>query len=510
MSDALILKERIKNSILLGESDFREFKSALEGKPGYKKSRLVKMICRDIAEALVAFANTDGGEIIIGVEDDGTISGVPHQENDLKAMLNAPISHVYKGKELPIVYKIKINIESKTLLFFQVDKSLSNIYQLGDGRVVGRQKRETVPIAVKKRQLDQEERISREYDRRLVDGAQVADLDIDLIQGLADDYLNGLTVEKYLQQVGLAEYTVNGLRLTKAAILLFSKNKKWLFNSRIRFMKINGTELLSGEQYNVISDEYIEGNIYTLIYKSWETIRPYLAYKTDYKKGRFEQKYIYPEEACREALINAIAHRDYNRHNSVEVHIYNDRMEIKSPGPLLSTITIKDLESLSNRHESRNIKIANTLKISKLMREAGEGMKRIFTLIRQNELQKPKLYSNTVWFTVTLFNKSVFDSTQQAFLNLFIGFPLTTFQKRILIAGMNEKELSPENIYQALNTKDRNTYDKEVTQLREYRFLSEIRTNSQANLIAKRNKIPKQKIARFKVSIPKIEFKKLT
>ncbi|MBC7774467.1 MAG: hypothetical protein H7246_03440 [Phycisphaerae bacterium] len=63
MTDILILKERIKNSILIGESDFREFKSAWEGKPGNKKPRLVKHICEDIAEGLVAFANSDGGEL---------------------------------------------------------------------------------------------------------------------------------------------------------------------------------------------------------------------------------------------------------------------------------------------------------------------------------------------------------------------------------------------------------------------------------------------------------------
>jgi ATP-dependent DNA helicase RecG len=80
-------------------------------------------------------------------------------------------------------------------------------------------------------------------------------------------------------------------------------------------------------------------------------------------------------------------------------------MEIKSPGALLSTLTVNDLEALDNRHESRNAKLTYTLKVSKLMREMGEGMKRIFVLMQQNALQKPKLYSNTVWFTITLFNK---------------------------------------------------------------------------------------------------------
>ena len=76
MEDVLIIQERVKNTIILGESHFREFKTAWEGRPDNKKPRLTKKICEDIAEALVSFANADGGEILIGVEDDGTVTGV--------------------------------------------------------------------------------------------------------------------------------------------------------------------------------------------------------------------------------------------------------------------------------------------------------------------------------------------------------------------------------------------------------------------------------------------------
>ncbi len=506
-TDILILQERIKNSILVGESDFREFKSALDGRPGNKKPRLAKKICEDIAEALVAFANTDGGEIIIGIEDDTTITGVPHSDDDIEIMLNSPKTHVYEGQELPMVYKLKTSIDGMVILFFQVDKGSSEIYQLRDGRVMRRnEKRQTVPANVKKLQFDQQEIKSREFDRQFVDGATVGDLDLSLLQSLADVYLKGYSVERYLQHLGLAYYASNGLRLTKAAALLFAKEiQRWHPRCQVRFVKIAGTELLSGEKYNVISDEFVQGNIYELILKSWEAMRPYLAYKTEFtSNAQFKQKFIYPEEACKEALINAIAHRDYSAEGrGIEIHIYNDRMEIKSPGALLSTLTIEDLEALDNRHDSRNAKIAYTLKVNETMREMGEGMKRIFTLMQQNELKKPKLYSNTVWFTVTLFNKSQFEPIQEEFLQLFSDFQLSPTQKRILVTGMNDKELSPDDIYWAMNTSDRDTYDKEVTYLRKFNLLKEIRTNTQASEISKQSSIPKKKIGRFKVVIPK-------
>ncbi len=501
MSDILILQERVKNSILIGESDFREFKSGIEGPPNNKKPRPPKKICENIAEALVAFANTDGGELLVGVEDDISVTGLPHSEEDINLMLNSTKSHILEGQELPLVYALKIKIEDKTILFFQVEKGSSEIYQLSDGRVVVRKDKRTVPANIRRLQFERQETKSREFDRQFVDGATVGDLDFQMIQSLADSYLKGLTVEKYLQQFGLAEYAVNGLRLRNAAILLFAKDiQRWHPRSQVRFLKVKGTSLQSGEKYNVISDEIIQGNIFELIIKSWENLRPYLAYKTEFGiDAKFEQKYIYPEDACRETLLNAIAHRDYNNHNGIEVYIFEDRMEIKSPGALLSTISIEDLYSLDNRHESRNSKITYILKINKLMREIGEGMKRIFTLMEQNDRQKPVLYSNTNWFTVTLYNKSVFSTKQEEFLQLYEKFNLTSNQKKIVLLGINEKEISPNDIYKAMNSEDRDTYDSEVTGLRKLGILIEIRTNSQALLYSKKNKIAKQKVPRFKI-----------
>jgi ATP-dependent DNA helicase RecG len=79
-------------------------------------------------------------------------------------------------------------------------------------------------------------------------------------------------------------------------------------------------------------------------------------------------------------------------------------MEIKSPGALLSTLTIKNLYELEGSHESRNPMIASVLRENKLMREIGEGMKRIFSLMQEQKLEKPELYSNGLWFRVTFSN----------------------------------------------------------------------------------------------------------
>ena len=412
MNNILVIQERVQNTIILGESHFREFKTALEGKPDKKRPRLTKNICRDIGEALVSFANADGGELLIGVEDDGVISGIPHGEDEINKMLMATKTHVYAGQELPLTSSTRLIINGLKVLYFAVNKGTTQIYQLPDGRCLRRKDKTSQPASVDQIHFERQEIRSREYESQFVDGAFVTDLDLALLQSMADSYIKGLSVELYLQQTGLAVYGTNGLRLKRAALLLFGKSNeisRWHARCQIRFLKVQGEKLESGVHYNVISDESIQGNIFELWFKSWTCLRPYLACKTEFSAdATFEQKYIYPEEACKEAVLNAIAHRDYSIQNGIEIYIFNNRIEIKSPGALLSTLTIKELSQLEGVHESRNPLIAKILRENKLMRELGEGMKRIFDVMSENKLERPVFYSNDSWFKITLYNTPAF------------------------------------------------------------------------------------------------------
>jgi len=506
MSDILLLQERVRNNIQIGEGHYREFKSAYEGEPNNKKAGETKKLCRYIAEALMAFANADGGELLVGVEDDGTITGIPHDEPQIQNMLNSCRDLImdFKRNPIPLSMECRLELDNKVILFFSVVKGTTKIYQLSDGTCKKRKGKATEPVSFHEIEFERKEVKSREYDRQFVDGASINDLDSSLLQSIADKHIRGMGIERYLQQLGLAEYSPIGLKLTMAALLLFAKDiQKWHPRSQVRVLKVLGTELKTGEHYNVIEAGEVSGNVFSLADKSWEVLRPFLTISTEFNEdAKFEQKLIYPESACREALINAIAHRDYSISNAIEVYIFTDRIEIKSPGALLSTLTIKDLEELQGAHESRNVLIAKILRENDYMRELGEGIRRIFDLMQQHELRKPELYSNTTWFRVTLFHKTVFNEHQQHWLSLFDAFNLTSNQKKIILLGMNDREISPDDIYKALSTEDRNTYDDAVTALRKADILQEIRTNPAALLLAKKRNIPKRKITRFKVRNP--------
>jgi ATP-dependent DNA helicase RecG len=162
MDDILLLADKVRNTLILGESHFREFKSALDGRPDNKKPRLTKTICADIGEALVSFANADGGAILIGVEDDGTITGIPHTEEEIQTMLNSIHTHVYQDQQLPLNNSNKLVLEDKTILYFSVNKGTTMIYQLPDGRCVRRKDKSTMPASVDQIQFERQEIKSRD------------------------------------------------------------------------------------------------------------------------------------------------------------------------------------------------------------------------------------------------------------------------------------------------------------------------------------------------------------
>lgn len=507
MDSPLSLQQKVKNAILLGESHFREFKTALEGRPDNKRPRSATLICREIGEALVAFANADGGDLFIGVEDDGTITGLSHTPQEIEMMLNSVHTHIFDSTDLPIQQSLSLNIDSKTILFFSVLKSTHKIFQLSDGRCMKRQDRCSMPASFSAIQFERAEIISRGFDHQFVDGATSIDLDLALVQQIADEYLRGMSPEQYLQQVNLAEYGPGGLRLRRAALLLFATDiTRWFPRCQVRIIKVDGNKILPGNAYNVTSDEYVTGNIFKLLGTAWERLRPYLSKKTVFgEDAKFEQTFSYPEDACKEALINLIAHRDYSISNPATIYIYSNQLVFESPGELLSTISIEDLRRGVGVHESRNTNIARILRENKYMRELGEGIRRIFALFKSQELSAPQLASENGTFLVTMNQQSIYSQKELEWLSLFKSFELNAYQKQVIVAGIDNRKISQDLIYSVLGSNDRNLYDRTVTALRINNILKEVRSNAEANRIALKMGKRKQEIDRYEIVVPNVQ-----
>ena len=506
MENILRLKERVEIALELGESYYREFKSALEGSPNDKKPRNTREICADIAKTLVAFANADGGELFVGIEDDNTVSGISHSEDKINDILSASERYVMEATPLPIKRKSVIEYNGKKVVYFSVDKGSQFVHQTSKGECFQRKDRESVPTYADSIRFAREEALSREYDRQFEDLASVTDLDLPLVSSVAQEItkISTISPEKFLQYVDLAEFDGDRLRLRKAALLLFAKNpNKWHPRSRVRILKVNGTEEHSAPDYNVTEVSDVDGNIFRLIEQSWEALRPALSETRYSDDGLFKTQVIYPEAACREAVINAITHRDYSiEGRGIEIRIFTDRLEILSPGKLLSKYTIEDLKELKGAHETRNTYIARVLREFGYIRELGEGIRRMFELMKSNELVEPQILSPNKSFIVILFYKFVYTKEEKIWLDSFEHFQLSREQKTLVKLGINGRLISPKEIFDNVGIIDTEVYRQLIDSLQKLGILVSIVPKEQAQRLAKRQEKQVKSIPRFQIILP--------
>jgi ATP-dependent DNA helicase RecG len=482
----LRISERLASGLEQGESHFREFKSAIDRSTQPPKPREVKSVCRDIAETLIAFANADGGELFVGVEDDGSVSGVPHKEDLVRAILAAPKSHVHPQTPLPGPTVSRFDYDGKSVIYFQTAKSTNRVHLTADGRCLQRFDTENRPVAAEEIQYNRQEQTSREYDRAFVDGATVHALDIDLVHRVSKRIAGGQSPEKLLQYFDLAEYRYEGLAVRRAALLLFATDvSKWHPRCQIRIARVAGTKLGFGKEYNISSreDHIVRGNILRILEVAWDALRPYLARTVLVQSGVFAENLVYPELACQEALINAVAHRDYSIEGKViEILVFDDRLEVNSPGGLLSSVSPDDLRTGKRSHQSRNVYVARVLRELGYMREMGEGMLRIFATMRDSDLVPPEIKTEPTSFELILHHRSVFSPKDQEWLAALKAYNLTRDEQRTVLLGRDGNLLSTNEIVKASAIADIDEFRKLVERLRRKGILYSATANRRAGV----------------------------
>lgn len=507
METLLRLKERVEIAKEIGESHYREFKSAFEGLPGKKRPRGISEIKYDIAKTLVAFANADGGELFVGLEDDNSITGLPHSSDKIKEILDSYKDCILTDTPIPIKQATIVEYSSVTILYFSVNKGSEFVHLTSKGECFQRKDRESIPTASEKIVFQREEKISREYDREFVHLAKVTDLDHDLLQAVGNRISKLISAEKLLQYLDLAEFDGTSLKLRKASLLLFAKkSNKWHPRSQVRILKVRGLEEKSGKDFNITEVGEANGNIFQLIESSWDLLRPHLTDTRFSGDALFRTQIMYPELACREALINAITHRDYsNEGRGIEVKIFDDRLTIENPGELLSSISLKDIESLSGAHQSRNTYISRVLRETGYIRELGEGIRRIFDLMKSNDMVAPKIKSANKTFSITLFYKHIYSKEEQLWLDNFKHLDLSREQKTVVRLGVNGRLISAKEIFEAVGIVDEKTYRELIESLRSINLLETTLSSNEVSTQKRKYGGFRKAVPRYTVHLPDSE-----
>ena len=179
----------------------------------------------------------------MGVEDDGAVTGVRHDDTTNQSLLVAWRTHVHERLHWISHSRSAWSSIGQLILYFSVEKGTSFVHLTQDGRCLQRKDRESIPVASEVVNFERQERMSREYDRGFVDGADATVLNEATLAFAGNVIAPGSSPEKVLQLLGLAEYGGASLRLRRAALLLFANDVSlWHPRCEVRILRVSGSE----------------------------------------------------------------------------------------------------------------------------------------------------------------------------------------------------------------------------------------------------------------------------
>lgn len=381
---------------LVAEDDEGQF---LEFKPAEERPS-------SLATSLAAFANAEGGTLIYGVAErvvDGrkvhVIDGVP----DVKIATD----HLYTAAELctpkfALPEPERLDVDGRPVLVVTVPEGLGQVYGV-EGRYVAREgshRRALTPDEI--RSL-----LSRRglfvYDRQPVPGARRADLDPVLVREFVGLFRSGrrMGAEALLASRELLVRPEGDpdapLVPSVAGILLLGKHPQQFFpQARVAVVQYAGRAM--GETF---LKREIEGTVPVQLDEAEAWLARATLHAVELRgMGRTDRE-EYPREAVREAVLNALAHRDYSqRGDRVRIYVFSDRIEVHSPGGLGGPMR---MDNLLQKRWSRNATLVQGLATLDIIEELGFGLHRMVAAMAEDGLPAPVFADNGDTFVVTLY-----------------------------------------------------------------------------------------------------------
>lgn len=371
--------------------------------PGQTLAMLPQPEAELLAETMVAFANADGGTILIGVDEAGQVISATLDEelegNLVRALVlcRPPVVTQWEQGELPdgVVVALKVARSPE-------------LHALSDGRVLVRSGVHNRPMSGDGIRQLAATKSSGDFESEPVAGATLVDLD----QPTLEEYLRLHTERGHSRRPDLQDYLVEiGAMVedgtpTVAGMLLFGKQPQtFLPQSGLIFVKFVGKEPrgrdgLAGYGRRV----EITGPLARIIERAWQVTIEEMRVEAVVDGLRREERPEYPKFALREALVNAVCHRDYRLSGRrVEVRMYEDRLEVISPGGLPGYIT---LDNIVDEHFSRNPRVVAGLFQWGYIEELGLGIDRMIEEMLQYGHPPPEFIAKPYSFTVRLQNTS--------------------------------------------------------------------------------------------------------
>lgn len=447
------------------QGQFLEFVSMFKGSlEKGRRRKSMRTVAQEVAESLSAFANSDGGTLLAGVEEGGGVLGLDCSEEQLQQIADTP-RNLVKPALSPKVERI--DYEGEILLKFKVAPSPVP-HQLADGRYLLRVGRENLPFSADQVGALKQARAQTLYERQFLPGTSVQDLDGKLLKEFKGRLgFSGDPLEMLSDRYGLVELSGDKPKVTLSALLLFARDPL-AFHPRcgVEFLKYEGKERRYGKDLNLVARLRIEAPLFKLIDEASQVIRKHVKERTVPHDLFYVEKFEYPTLAWQEALTNAVAHRDYGITGCpIEVSMFDDRVEVRSPGMLPEPLSLDQLYRHERVHFSRNPLLVRVLADLGYVRELGEGIPRIFNEMENNYLQPPELTEEGFSFCVVLKNTPLYDEDTQKWVQAFSGYPLNWRQRRALAYAKHHGMGFTSKAYQKVGGVDRDTAYREIREM---------------------------------------------
>ena len=392
-------KSELLELIANGENSGVEFKS-----DGLRPERMAKEV--------VALANFQGGRILIGVDDDGMITGI--QRDDLERwVMDTVFGRTVHPMILPFYEEIRVDDQHRVAVI-TISQGATKPY------VVRHHGREDIYIRIgSTSQLASREQQARLYaiggmlhvELLPVSGSRLSDLSLERLTG----YLSTIVGDKALPPsdeawgerlcgLGFMVERQDGPPVcTIAGLVLFGHApRRLLQQSGVRWMAFEGED----KSYKALDDRLIDGPLGALLKEApgvgkaiaenglienlVDAMRPFVSEEAAgvNVSMRRERRWLYPVEALREAIVNALAHRDWTRYEEIEVVRYADRLEVLSPGALQNAMTVEKM--LAGQRSARNPLIVEVLRDCGYVDARGMGVRnKIIPLLLEHNGTEP-------------------------------------------------------------------------------------------------------------------------
>lgn len=434
--------EEIKNLCEKGEKKVVEYKTSTS-------------TLRSAFETVCAFLNSKGGIVLLGVKDDGSIVG-QHVSDGTRKDIATEISKIEPTPSIDVDY---IDIGSnKYVIAIQVEtgEHLPYIY---DGRAFQRDESKTNRMSQHRYEqlIIQRGQLNHSWEAFPAMAYEINDLDRDEIyraveQGIIANRVPASVRSSKIEDI-LANWNLiqeeDGKLKNAAAILFAKKVLPHYLQCHIKLGRFRGIDKLN----DFIDNKDFFGNAFQILEEANQFLMRHLPIASFFEPDHFERidKPTLPVLAVREALVNAICHRDYSdRTSSITLAIFDDRMEIWNNGNLPSNFSI---EELKQKHQSkpRNKLTSKVFYDRKYFDGWGGGISKIFDLCRKHGVPEPEYQTYSGGVEIIFRFKEPIGFQKQAQALEILKYQLSTRHKTILKVLATDLKMTVSQIANSLD-----------------------------------------------------------